>query len=144
MNHIESLVYRKINLLLQIERRKKLILTERCDADTLDSVKGSRFWLISHVCRLLFANQFLMYVGYSLHTKFPMSVGYSLHTKFPKSFKVFKPRCLLKHPTELLKHSVKHKVSQSWIKQKWASHNYHPGMWRRILTSIKGLTRKTI
>ena len=43
MNHIESLVYRKINLLLQIERRKKLILTERCDADTLDSVKGSRF-----------------------------------------------------------------------------------------------------
>ena len=31
MNHIGSLVYHKITLLLQIERRKKLIMIERCE-----------------------------------------------------------------------------------------------------------------
>ena len=31
MNHIESLVYHKIDLLMQIERRKKLIMIERCE-----------------------------------------------------------------------------------------------------------------
>lgn len=108
------------------KREKKEINTDKkmwdLEADTLDSLKSSKLWLNSHVCRLFFTYQI-----------FKKAFNVFWESGSVQYFFSITPANLLKHPVELLKHSAKQfKVSQSWLKQKLVNHDSYSAEWRLI------------